>query len=209
VKRLTISTVVALVLGAARVAGAADLLVLPAPRQGYYVSVGGAGVLGRAQDDKRHLTLDYPGGTLSMHFGQLITERFGAGLHMEYGAAKHDRRSAGLAGIGFESQVVAVDTLALHLEAGVGYFQTVNLDDKTEPSRGTGGAYYGAGLTYDLFLTSPGRSGGWALTPGLYAKYLPGDHYRTVVLWAGLSLSWWSGLPRQALELPPDQAFTP
>jgi len=206
--RLTTLAVITAVVGAGRVAAAADL-VPPAPRQGYYISVGGAGIIGRAQDDKRHLKLDYPGGTLSMHFGQLITERFGAGLHMEYGAAKDARRMAGIAGMGFEGQAVVVDTLALHLEAGVGYFQTVNLDDKSEPSRGTGGAYYGAGLTYDLFFTKPGRSGGWALTPGLYVKYLPGDRYRAVVLWAGLELSWWSGLPQQALELPPDQAFAP
>lgn len=206
--RLTTLAILAATLGAARVAAAADL-VPPAPRQGYYISVGGAGVMGRAQDDKRHLTLEYPGATLSMHFGQLITERFGAGLHMEYGVAKAERRQAGLAGMGFEGQAVLVDTLALRLEAGVGYFQTVNLDDKSEPSRGTGGAYYGAGLTYDLFFTKPGRSGGWAVTPGLYVKYLPGHRYRTVVLWAGLELSWWSGLPHQALELPPDQAFAP
>jgi hypothetical protein len=206
--RLTTLVVFTAALAASRGATAAEL-VPPAPRQGYYISAGAAGVIGHARDDRRHTTLDYPGGTFSLHFGQLINERFGAGLHMEYGAAKDARRSAGLAGMGFEGQALVVDTLALHLEAGVGYFQTVNLDDKSEPSRGTGGAYYGAGLTYDLFFTKPGRSGGWALTPGLYVKYLPGDRYRTVMLWAGLELSWWSGLPQQALELPPEQAFTP
>ena len=197
-----------LVLASARTALAADL-VAPAPRQGYYVSFGAAGVVERARDDDRHATLDYPGGTLSVHLGQLVTERVGAGLHLDYGLGKDHRRLAGLGGIGLEGQVAVVDTLALRAEAGVGYFQTTSMDDKTEPARGTGGAYYGAGLTYDLFFTSPTRSGGWALTPGLYVKYLPGDKFRTVVLWAGLELSWWSGLPRQALELPPEQAFTP
>jgi len=204
----TAFAILTLVVAAARTAAAADL-VAPAPRQGYYASFGGAGIIGHASDDKRHSTLDYPGGTLSLHFGQLITERVGAGLHLEYGLGRDDRRMAGLGGIGLEGQLALVDTLALRAETGVGYFQTTNMDDKTEPSRGTGGAYYGAGLTYDLFFTSANRSGGWALTPGLYVKYLPGDRYRTVVLWAGLELTWWSGLPQQALDLPPDRAFTP
>jgi hypothetical protein len=204
--RLPISTLVSALLLAPAVSLAAEL-VPPAPRQGYFVSAGPALVLGLARDDSRHQHLTYPGGSFDVRLGQMVTEWLGFGLRLDLGQGRTSQRQAALGGIGVDLQVVPWRDLALHAGAGVGYWQSKSRLDSTEPSRGVGGAYYSFGATYDVFLTRASRSGGVAITPGVFVKVLPGDSYGTVVWWGGLELSWWSGLDKQALELPPDQAF--
>jgi hypothetical protein len=195
-----------LVLAAPLTAGASEL-VPPAPRQGYYLSAGPALVLGRASDDARHQHPSYPGGSVDVRLGQMVNDWLGFGLRLDLGQGRTSTRQAALGGIGVDLQLAPWRNLGLHAGAGVGYFQTTSRADSTEPARGVGGAYYSFGVTYDLFMTRASRSGGVALTPGVFVKLLPGGDYRAAVLWGGLELSWWSGLDKQALELPADEAF--
>ncbi len=205
--RAIVPVVVVLAAAAARPALADEPLAQPAPRQGYYLAVGGAAMLTLANDAEHHVRHSFTGGSLGLRAGEMLTDWAGRGLRLDLGQARAGDWRAALGGIGVDAQLAPWRGLALHAGAGVGYWQATDRRDPDAPARGTGGAYYSAGVTYDVFLTGAGRSGGVAVTPGVFVKYLPGSDYRSVVLWGGLELSLWSGLPREKLALEGDAAY--
>jgi hypothetical protein len=199
--------IVPLLLGTATATAHAEgALRPPAPRQGYYLSLGVAGVESLVRDSEHHDQRALHGASGTLRAGEMIDEWVGFGLRLDFGVAQDDLWQASLGGFGVDAQLVPWDHLALHLGAGLGSFEAESRRDAEAKARTTGGAYYSAGVTYDFFLTGSDKSGGFAVAPGLFVKYLPGD-YRSLILWAGVEMSFWSGLPRQALELGGDEAF--
>jgi hypothetical protein len=41
----------------------------------------------------------------------------------------------------------------------------------------------------------------------LEARFIPGDNATGVSTMLGLDIGWWTGLPRNQLDLPPEDAF--
>ena len=82
-------------------------------------------------------------------------------------------------------------------------------EDPADPDfdRGAYGAVYSGGIGYNLPLSNADRTGGWILTPVLTADVAPDSEFTEMGLWLGVEISWWSGLPRNQLDLPFDKAY--
>ncbi|MFH0899252.1 MAG: hypothetical protein V2A73_01355, partial [Pseudomonadota bacterium] len=197
-------------LTAAPTTAAAQELQAPRPRQGYYVTLGTHGTVERTSEEGDALELSN-GWTTTIRLGQLISNRRGLGLGLlfDFGTASgSDQQQSSMTGIGLAAQVEVAANLALHGAVG---FAVLTIDDRREqddPLRGTYGAAYTVGLTYDWFFTNRQRSGGWAVTPTLFVRWLPGDNISSVAGFLGLELSYWTGLPKNQLSLPDAQAYS-
>jgi len=170
----------------------------PEARQGFYVSVGG-GANALAAWDKGHRDGVGWGPAYTLRFGEMLTERWGLGLAIETGSAKRRGVSLGMGGLTLEAQAQLWRHLALRAGAGLGAAMAedpLRIDDETH---GTYGTLLTAALSYDAFLTSR-PTGGWALTPMLGVRAVPGGDVTGLSVVAALSVSWWSGLPARELR---------
>jgi len=182
----------------------AQTLESPDGRQGYFLIVGPEFALTKVWMDGEKYGV-WPGYDLALHFGQMVTRHFGLGLLVHNGAAKGNGQTAGAFGLGLEAQVEVARRLAIHGAAGVETVQ-VRADNGSDKSlRGTAGAGYLLGVSYSWFLTHK-LSGGWALTPRLDVRYVPGSTSALVTL-VGIQVAWWTGLPRNQLDLPASEAY--
>jgi hypothetical protein len=203
--RRTITFVVALALGATGTAQAQELLQQPRQRQGYYMGGGlrGAGTFGWENGDNLGL---WNGSGIALRFGEMLTPRLGLGLDLEFGGTTGKGQNAGYFTLGLEGNWNIVSNLSANAVIGLGVLQLQDPKIEDEDLRGAVGGIYGLGLSYDLFPWDR-RSGGFAITPTLQARFLPGEETKAFEVLVGVDLLWWSGLPRNQLELPPDEAF--
>jgi len=197
---------VAVALACAGKARAQDLEP-PRHRQGYYLSGGlyGAVTVARENGD----TLGPWGGTaFALRLGQLVTRRFGLGLMIEQGGTSGDGQKATVAALGVEASWAIVRNLAVRGGVGVGFMRLQNPSDPFESStRGVTGTWYSLGLAYDLFLSKTRLTGGFAITPVVAARLVPGGDSSGYVTFFGADFTWWTGLPRNQLDLPPSEAW--
>ena len=183
----------------------AQAIEAPFAHQGYYIGAGYHAGPVKVWEDKYSYGV-WSGGEFSLRFGQLVTRRFGLGLQFHFGSAKGDGQTASTFGMELEGQWELVRNLVLHAGAGVDTL-SIRTDGVSGGSlRGTAGAGYILGLDYSWFFTHR-LTGGWAVTPRLEARFVPGDTASAFVGTLGVELAWWSGLPRNQLELPPSEAF--
>ena len=177
----------------------------PFAHQGYYVGFGyHAGPVKVWEDNYQYGV--WSGGEFSLRFGQLVTRRFGLGLQFHFGSAKGDGQTASTFGMELEGQWELVRNLVIHVGSGVDTL-SIRTDGVNGGSlRGTAGAGYIMGLDYSWFFTHR-LTGGWAVTPRLEARFVPGNTASAFTCTLGVELAWWSGLPRNQLELPPSEAF--
>ena len=128
---------------------------------------------GQNWDDGDRLDIA-PSSKFTLRTGQLLTPRLGLGLIVESGGSKKDQIQAGLFGLGIEGHVALVKNLALRGSVSLGVLQ---IKDDADPDdlKGTYGAQYGVGLSYDFFPTSFQGSGGFAITPTIDVRALAGD----------------------------------
>jgi len=184
---------------------AAQAIEAPAAHQGYYIGLGyHAGPVKVWEDNYSYGV--WTGGEFSLRFGQLVTRRFGLGLQFHFGTAKGDGQTASLFGMELEGQWELVRNLVIHAGTGVDTISIRADGVKNASLRGTAGAGYILGLDYSWFFTHR-LTGGWAVTPRIEARFVPGDTASAFVGTLGVELAWWSGLPRNQLELPPSEAF--
>jgi hypothetical protein len=204
----------ALSTGARAAATATDttpvLLEPPRQRQGYYLALGLAGIGNYNREEGVGLGV-WPGYSTTIRLGQLVTRRFGLGLLIDSGSASKGTEKATLFTLGIEAQWELVHNLAVHGGVGLG---VVGISDSTMPDadlRGAFGAAYSLGLSYEWFPFSPREtgSGGLAFTPFVEVRLIPGTDVISQVTLIGVQATWWTGLPRNQLELPPDKAFVP
>ena len=80
-------------------------------------------------------------------------------------------------------------------------------DGPDEELRGSYGAAYTRGLGWDFFPRDCGQSGGWALTPLVLVRAVPGDPLTAFSGMLGMEVTWWSGLPKNQQEIPLERAF--
>lgn len=185
----------------------AQTLEAPRPRQGYYVS-GGAGLLQISSEDKGEGRGPWFGDLITLRAGQLVTERFGLGLVIEAGGAKHKGFEAQLAALALDTSFALSGNLALRGIAGFGVLGLRYPRDPDYGVRGTSGGFYALALAYDWFPRKDLYSGGWALTPVVEMRVLPGTTVDGLVGSVGIELTWWSGLPRDQLRLRGDEPWT-
>jgi hypothetical protein len=203
-KTLTAAAAAALAL-AAGPAGAQDLEP-PQPRQGYYMGLSILQGVTRNWEDGDGVGT-WPGGAFSLRLGQKLTRRLGLGLQIYSASARKDDEYSTLFGLAVEGQVELHPRLAVHAGAGLGVLQLHDNRVMNEELRGAYGAEYMLGASYAFFPYKRRHSGGLSITPMLQARILPEDAATSFSVLGGVELGWWTGLPRNQLDLPPADAF--
>jgi hypothetical protein len=183
-----------------------DLLEEPRRRQGYYLSLSVLGGNNYVREEGESLG-NFTGTNINIRLGQLLTRRLGMGLLINTGSSKKGTQTATLQGLGLEGHVELVRTLAVHAGVGLGVMQLKDSSVKNEELRGAFGAQYNLALSYAFFPFGARKSGGFSLTPMLQARFVPGDNATAVSTMLGLDIGWWTGLPRNQLDLPPEDAY--
>jgi hypothetical protein len=206
-RTLSTSILGALVLVASLGVARADdaLLEQPRARQGYYLGAGQHLTLAKISEDGDDLGT-FVGHETTIRLGQLLTERLGLGLVIDFGGGKNAPQNATLFALGLSGQFEVARDLAVHAGLGVG---VITLDDTTDDSEALRGVYAGAftvGVSYDWFPWKR-LSGGWAVSPSAWLRAIPSPEADAVVGLVGVEILYWSGRPKNQLDLPPDQAF--
>lgn len=193
------------VLASAGSAGAKDLLEKPRDRQGYYLALGLRSTVLYSQENGDSLG-PWNGFTTRFGLGQMVTDRFGAGLSIDFGGASGDGQNAAMFGLGLAGQAELIPNLAINASVGLGVVSLDDPADENEGTRGAVGAAYTLGISYDWFPWS-GGSGGFSVTPSLEFRAVPSTEVDAFIALIGVNFSYWTGLPKNQLDLPPDKAF--
>ena len=184
----------------------AQVLEPPRGRQGYYLAVGYHLALDKNWEDGRDWGV-WTGNDITIRGGQLITRRFGLGLQIHFGGTKGEGQHASTFGLSIEGQWELVRHLALRGGTGLDVVSISTVAGGSgESLRGTVGAGYFLGLSYDWFFTHR-LTGGWAVTPVMTARLVPGTTTTAFLGTVGVEITYWTGLPRNQLDLPPAEAF--
>jgi hypothetical protein len=145
------------------VAGARPALAVdleqPAPRQGYYLSLGLLQGVTHNWEDGDSLGT-WPGGGFSIRLGQKLTPRLGLGLEIFSGASKKGDEQGTLSGLGIEGQLQLTGRLALHAGAGLGVLQLKDNRIENEELRGAYGAHTCSASATRSSPTSAGSAAG-------------------------------------------------
>ncbi|HXJ18692.1 MAG TPA: hypothetical protein VMT03_00555 [Polyangia bacterium] len=187
----------ALALGAARGAHAQTLRD-PEARQGFYISAG-AGVNALATRDEGESDGTATGLAITLHLGEMLSDRWGLGLAIEEGGASGQGITRSIGGLTLEAQARLRGHLAAHGGVGLGVASAKDPARAGDESHGTYGSLLTAGLSYDAFLTNR-RTGGWAITPACGLRAVPGGDVTALAGVFTLSITWWSGLPARELR---------
>jgi hypothetical protein len=202
----------AVVAGAAPVASAADgpsqavVLELPRHRQGYYIAVGNHYLLTQTWEDGDSLGA-WSGTALSIRLGQMLTRRIGLGLQIDFGGTTKGPEHASVFGLSLAGQFELAHNFAAHGGVGLGVVQLTDDRDPDADLRGAVGSGYFLGLSYDWFPFKRRLTGGFAVSPMVQARMIPGSDVTSMVFLFGVDLAWWTGLPNNQLDLPPAEAF--
>lgn len=208
---LLITTALAATLAAPALAQTTPNTVLepPSPRQGYYASLGIEAGPGFGWDKGEAIDARLLTGLPILRLGQLLTQRFSMGLRLEFTGGKKGNETTALGGLLIETGVRVWNKLAIQGGVGAGYFSVSQKDpiDPGDKLRGAYGALYMLGLSYDFFPYKKALSGGFAISPTLGARFLPSSPFDALSILVGVDFVWWTGLPKNQLDLPPDRAF--
>jgi len=179
----------------------AQTLQPPRPRQGYWVGCSGVGAFSVLTEEGRNRGL-YAGGGVTLRAGQLLTERLGLGVLLEYGAIQKGSDKGSIGGLILEGSARLWRGLSAHTGVGFGFVGMTDRNATDKSLRGGAGAYTLAGVSYDFFPWHHRASGGWALTPTLDFHAMPDGNIHAYTTLAGLQITWWSGLPANKLATP-------
>jgi len=200
----------AVVLGAAPVARAdapeAIVLEKPRHRQGYYLALGNYALVTQTWEKGDSLGT-WVGTGVTIRMGQMMTRRFGLGLQIDFGASSDGPQHASVTGLSMAAQWELLRNFAVHGGVGLGVLQLTDDRDPDAELRGAVGSGYFLGLSYDWFPFKRRLTGGFAVTPMVQARLIPGEDVKGMVYLFGVDLTWWTGLPNNQLDLPAAEAF--
>jgi hypothetical protein len=207
VLRATFAAGVAALLGLSASGAGAQTLEPPRHRQGYYMALG-VQALGLKSWEEGESLGTWGGVGQTIRLGQLLTRRFGLGLQIDFGGAAGRAQKASLFGLGFEAQWEILNHLSLRGGGGISVVQLAYDDEAlNDELRGTAGAGYFLGLGYDWFPFKSRLTGGFALTPMFQLRVIPSSPVDAIVGIIGVELGYWTGLPRNQLDLPEGEAY--
>lgn len=189
-----------------RGSASAQTLEPPGPRQNYYLSLGFHGGVIQTWEDDESLGAWFTRLT-TIRVGQMLTRRLGLGLQILTGYSARGEEYSTTLGLGVEGQVALTGRLAVNGGLALGVLQLHDKRVMNEELRGAFGAEYSLGASYDFFPYKRKLSGGLGLAPIVQVRFLPGDEATTISVLAGLHVSWWTGLPRNQLDLPPGEGY--
>lgn len=191
---------------------AAQTLVKPAGRQGYYI---GGGLRQAAMDmisDTAGNLGFMTGGAFTLRLGQMAGEEFGFGLVLYSAGGSNDDWTGGLGALQLEGQVIIFPDLALRGAIGFGGMGVSRVkpeEEREDDPSGTAGSLYTLGVSYDWFpwWEKGDSSGGLAFTVFVEGALLPGSDLTAFGILGGIEVNYWFGIGDNKLDLDPDQAF--
>jgi hypothetical protein len=193
---------------------AAQELRPPAARQGYYLGGGVRSGVTSAENETvgGFGALTHLGGVF--RFGQMTLPWLGFGLSIPGGTERNDAWSLNYGGLLLEAQLEPFDfDLAFRVGAGAGGGAASRVDEadaRADDPEFFFGSMYSLGVSYDWFPFHDPQSyesGGLAFTFFVEGRFLPGGDVDLGGGFAGIELTWWTGLDDRKLELPVDRAF--
>jgi hypothetical protein len=203
-----LATMVTLGAAGARAQERAQELALETPRQrqGYYVGGVLRALSTQAREDGASFG-PWPGMSYGLRLGQLLTSRLGLGLSIDLGGTQGDKKQSGFFGaLAIEGSIAVIENLALTASSGLGLVGIKDPDDPDDPDHMVSGAAYGLGVTWDWFPGSR-TTGGFSISPTLQARFIPAGDDRALGVMVGVDFLWWTGLPRNQLQLPDAEAY--
>ena len=183
-------------------------LVKPELKQGYYFTLMPVGELVFVDSKENYGPWPSAGGHLRM--GEALNRWVDLGLTGGFSAAKGDDLRLLHGHFGMDATFKPTRFLALGFQAGMGFADFTRQKKGMEKVIGRFGATYGFTVAYDFFpgsRSNPYQSGGLSLTPVAGVHIGPGSATSVYSVFIGISVSWWTGLPKNRLDLPVDQAF--
>lgn len=177
----------------------------PSPHQGHYIALGLHGTLGYVNDRDRGGRGPALGQGFSLRLGEAVTGWLDLGIALAYGSVRGDDPWS-FGRLGVHAQVYPIKHYFVH--GGFG-FGVAGGDDPEDPgfSRFRFGDVYTAGAGRNIYLTDNKTSGGWIVSPTITAEYGRDDQFPNSVLWVGVEISHWWGIPRNQLDLDFDKAY--
>lgn len=204
--RLSLAALTLLLVSWSSLAAAQSLVEPPKPRQGYYVAGGLMGAVNQTWDEGDAVKPGL-GSALSIRLGQLITRRFGLGLQIDSGGSSSKHIQSTIFALGVEGHFEVFRNVAAYGGIGLGVASLKDDRDTQAGLRGAFGTAYALGLSYDWFPNKQRLTGGFAISPKAMARFIPGEELKAVVFLVGLELSYWTGLPKNQLELTGPDAY--
>ena len=212
--RVVSSIVLALIFSGTYTAQAQDLRK-PAARQGYYIGGGYRSILLYSDSEDIGGLGPLLGGGLALRMGQMSNDWIGFGLSFMFGGGANDDWSSGYGGLSLEVNLEPPidEDLTIRLGTGVAGLSLARVDKsqkRSDDPEGTFGAMFTVGASYDLFPfyeREAYESGGFAFTGFVEFQVIPGDGLLTVSALVGLEVTYFFGLSRNKLDLPPEAAF--
>jgi len=146
-----------------------------------------------------------PGILAIADLGQMLSPRWGLGVHFEAGSSfTGNSRTTEAMGIGL--QLNPLRNLSVHAVVGLGINTFSQSADRETPTRYGYGSLYELSASWDIFLTRR-TSGGFSLAPTVIVRYMPNDKVSSLQVCAGIQLVVWSGLKRAELILPEAESY--
>jgi hypothetical protein len=179
----------------------------PRPRQGYYIGLAMNGVVWSGHDSSEGWRGPWFGPTGALRAGQQLFHWLDLGLSIGVGAAFDSDYYALPGHVSIEAQLRPIDALFIRTSVGFGFADVTRRVKGIEKVIGQAGGAYSLAVGYDFFPGQGDRSGGLSITPVVGIEVGPGDPLTTLTGWIGIELSWWTGLPRDQLVLPEEEAY--
>lgn len=187
---------------------AADELQAPKLKQGYYFSLIPMGEMVFVDSKNNYGPWPSAGGQLRM--GEALNRWFDLGVAGGASVAIGDDYRLIHGQFGAEGTVKPTQYLSFGIQAGLGFADFSRQKRGMEEVIGRFGATYGFTVGYDFFgrtKRTSYKSGGLAISAYAGVHVGPSEETSIYTIFAGIAVSWWTGLPKHKLDLPVNQAF--
>ncbi len=188
----------------------AQTLADPGPRQGYYFGLGAELLVDGTYTDIDDIGWVGPhvGPYGALHVGQGILDTLAIGLHLGAGTAWDGDRRLVHGNVSFEAKWSFFENLFLRPSIGFGFVDVTRRKSGLPKVYSDVGGRYHLAVGYDFFpFHRSGESGGVAVTPTIWASYSNATNLHSVTGGVGLEITFWTGLPKNQLNLKGDEAY--
>jgi hypothetical protein len=151
----------------------------------------------------------WPGVGGELRMGQAILSWLDFGISAAVIGTFEERWTAMHGRLSIEAQFRPVEPLAIRIYGGFGVTDPYRRLQGAPKLVGRVGGTYGAAIGWDFFPAhDPKRSGGFAVTPFVWFEGSPDPNFATVMGGVGIEITFWTGLAKNELILPDDEAFS-
>lgn len=187
-----------------------ETLETPKARQGYYISVGALGVINLNYENTYGVTGPWIGPGFEVHIGQAVTNWIDIGVGFGSAWTYWSNYRTLVGHLSMEAQLRPVDLLFIRLGVGFGFTDVTRLKTGQREIIGRVGGTYTIAMGYDFFMgrkPNSRKSGGWAISPYAGVQFGPSNPTSSYMGIIGVSISWWSGLNKNQLDLTAEEAY--